>query len=125
MTPKEALNKLDNLAQWYESDVVGRGYEEAKRNREELTRTIDQALTELEELKRYPTADEVCKALSEYINDEVRFIDGKFCYLHRGATSHILDSGVRTFTLEQLLKKPSLITLIGCFYEGLEKGELK
>ena len=38
---------------------------------------IKQALTP-------PTSDEVCKALSKYFKQEVRNIDGAFCYLYGG-----------------------------------------
>ena len=135
MTAKEnTLLKAKASVSWIYSNILGKTVEAQLRTAKEIAQAreeyvswvsyllpIEQALTELEELKRYPTADEVCKALGELIGDEVRFISGKFYYLHKGATSHFLDSGVRAFTLEQLLKVPHLIILIGRFYEGLEK----
>lgn len=82
---------------------------------------IDDALAELEELKRYPTADEVCEALMneetiddvEYnkkLNDFLIFQDRYGEWLGRLSFKKIKE-----------LLPPHLITLIGRFYEGLEE----
>ena len=69
---------------------------------------------ELEYIKKAltpPTADEVCKALSEYLKRNVYYEDGMF-KVHSDVYGEIVDLN----TLP-----PHLITLIGRFYEGLEK----
>lgn len=94
---------------------------------------IDKAIAELEELKRYPTADEVCEALKKWIEEQnkygIMFISveynqetktfwinktyGEFHYLAR------LD-GIGQLDLGNNHYPPHLITLIGRFYEGIE-----
>jgi hypothetical protein len=34
------VKQLSNLAEWYESDVISDGYEEAKKHREDMTRRV-------------------------------------------------------------------------------------
>ena len=34
------VKELSNLAEWYESDVIGGGYEEAKKHREDMTQRV-------------------------------------------------------------------------------------
>jgi hypothetical protein len=125
MTSKEALKKLDSLARWYESDVVSHGYEEAKKHREELTSVIMKSLTELEELKRYPTADEVCKALGEYFGRNVYYGKGYFLYRKEEFYNQpfLVASKYKSGLIEitKNILPPHLITLIGRFYEGIEK----
>ena len=80
---------------------------------------IEKALTELEELKRYPTSDEVCEALSEELEDNVILFNGDFVAVEKGRVlvSRFDDGEL----LLQVSFKPHLITLIGRFYEGLEE----
>ena len=98
--------------------------------------SIDKSLTELEELKRYPTADEVCVELDKWyieatgdllianINDftydenEKRFYKRMLNKPHQ-MTICRLDTNDCVQLREPL--SPHLITLIGRFYEGLEK----
>ena len=115
MTPKEALNKAwDLVHEKYPSND-----EEIQLVRYAIKRAIDseQVLTELEELKRYPTADEVCEALSKYWGNQVQY-DERHCLFE-------MYVGDNTWKPIELLRmrtnKPSLITLIGRFYEGIEK----
>ena len=70
-----------------------------------------------------PTADEVCKALSDYFGFYYYYQDGYF-YKSDGI-KYIYPLKVSGFTEIQLYDghlPPHLITLIGRFYEGLEKG---
>lgn len=88
-------------------------------------KALKQTLTELEELKRYPTADEVCVALSEFSKISVYYEYGNFLYRKERfynqpflvATKY--KSGLIEMTKNVL--PPHIITLIGRFYEGLEK----
>jgi hypothetical protein len=147
MTPKQALKWLFLKAskqhrQLWEIKLT-KPYDERKRLVDEITSdlddhygelndtfyTIDQALTKLEELKRYPTADEVCKALGEYLERTVKMdIDNTFYYSDKnklGEYDEIIcgygwEHKHHTVGFDMDLP-PHLITLIGRFYEGLEK----
>ena len=79
-------------------------------------------LDELEGLKRYPTADEVCEALSEYYDKKVIFKENVFWYK---TIIYGNEQWVREVSLKDLSKdnRGDLITLIGRFYEGLEELE--
>lgn len=82
---------------------------------------FDQALTELEELKRYPTSEEVCEALSKefghtyYYGEELR----DFWCEEFGSDDHMRKWYLSNEPLNELVDYPNLITLIGRFYEGL------
>ncbi|MDY0140051.1 MAG: hypothetical protein RBR50_10145 [Candidatus Izemoplasmatales bacterium] len=67
-----------------------------------------------------PTADEVCEALSEYLGCDVTFKDNVFWYK---TIIYDNEQWVRDISLKDLSndKRFDLITLIGRFYEGLEK----
>ena len=105
MTPKEQLKEIYNGM----SNNIGFVKE---------FKNIEQALTELEELKRYPTSEEVCEAMSEYYGVEViyRKTDGFQVFRSRWNDGEYGD-----IYLEELIKTPHLITLLGRFYEGLGK----
>jgi hypothetical protein len=89
---------------------------------------IDKALDELNELKRYPTADEVCETLGREINDIVRYENGNF---YRGVKYEPDYSGIilpmeqNGFVFMYSGWRHHIITLIGRFYEGLEKERVK
>jgi len=106
MTPKEAFRRIEiNL-----SNYLGEGLVNERR-------IIKQALTELEELKCYPTSEEVCEALSKNWGNPVRYDER-----HSLFEMYVGDNTWKPVELLRMRTvKPSLITLIGRFYEGLEK----
>lgn len=120
MTPKE--NKvLQKALDVYKGRLTTFYEETIRKTTDELERT----LTELEALKRYPTADEVCKALSEYYNEEVLYDERRQAFHFKNSWYIVtFDNGYIQFAHHDYwkfdTKKPSLITLIGRFYEGLE-----
>lgn len=89
---------------------------------------IQNALTELEELKRYPTAEEVCEALSEHEKRNVIYSDKthEFYYLeYEGKVGEYKQFITETYgdglwSLGVYIP-PHIITLIGRFYEGVEE----
>lgn len=120
MTAKKALEKIGSTT-YYDWNNIPL----SEHFKEEFDR-VDKSLTELEELKRYPTADEVCEALSEFYRKLMMdiYYDEKlnsFCYGEYGDISVEvgLDKNGNLKIKEYL--PPHLITLIGRFYEGLEK----
>ena len=85
-----------------------------------------EAISELDKSLTPPTADEVCEALSEfygkkviYVADVKKFayegVDGwqEICYFGKNFKGDVIRFSFRL--------PPHLITLIGWFYEGLEK----
>lgn len=74
---------------------------------------------ELEELKRYPTADEVCEALGEYYNKPCIYRDGYFLIKGLDCAENLYQK----VYIDHLKRKPNLITLIGRFYENEVKVE--
>ena len=119
-------------------------YTEATRNTEDPSddtglayHTLEEALDELERLKRYPTVGDVCEALSKWIKEQGKygstFISveynkktntfwinktyGEFHYLA------MLD-GKRQLDIANNHYPPHLIILIGRFYQSL-KEEMK
>ena len=85
---------------------------------------FEKALTKLEELMRYPTADEVCKALIDYFGFGFYYQDN-FFYRSDGI-KYIYPLKVSGFTEIQLYDghlPPHLIILIGRFYEGVRKWQ--
>lgn len=90
-----------------------------------MSREQNQRYAELEQALTPPTADEVCKALCDFTNWEVKYstetkefyrkIENTECVLYITETY-----GDGNWTLGAYLP-PHLITLIGRFYEVLEK----
>ena len=111
MTPKEAFRRIDISL----SDYLGEGLINERK-------MISQALTELEELKRYPTSEEVCEALSEYLGRDVTYNDGTFELVYDDYTLFICECSKNNVAIGMTLP-PHLITLIGRFYENEVKGE--
>ena len=104
---KEDLRKQDNLYVEYLGDYL----------------QIKQALTELEELKRYPTSEEVCEAIqSELPYGTVKYIEGnqEFVFINHGEQSNITDVYGDRYKVIGFYKS-STLSLIGRFYEGVEK----
>lgn len=102
-----------------ESEILD--YIQLQRKREEYTSILqmryDLLKSELEALKKPPTADEVCKALSEFIDREVTYDDAKKDFVdgYRNSVEHFLFD---SYHLKNI--PPHLITMIGRFYEGLK-----
>lgn len=76
-------------------------------------------------LTQSPTSEEVCKALSEYFKEEVKYMNKLFYYgeglRHCEICDNYLDdiNGKSLFNINFALP-PHLITMIGKFYEGSE-----
>lgn len=106
MTPKEAFYKVLER-----SEFAYVGHDDVD--------MVIKALTELEELKRYPTSDEVCEALNTFDDfDNVEY-DDKTRTFYSGEI--ICYSGRYECIIFNYDLPPHLITLIGRFYEGMEK----
>lgn len=67
-----------------------------------------------------PTADEVCEALSEYFIDKYICVDNKF-YNYGGNEPKAVIYKINCSVVIRYDLPPRIITLIGRFYEGLEK----
>ena len=110
MTSKEAWNGLlDRI----------KNYAEIFEDKEEQALILKQ----LDVIRPYlvsPTADEVCKALSEFVGREVSYTNKQFHYIIKNTQVLIYVTETynnKTFSLGVYLP-PHLITLIGRFYEG-------
>lgn len=97
----EALEEVNNLIDYYVEESTTY----------DSWQVIIEALTP-------PTADEVCKALSEFIDREVTYDDAKKDFVDecRNSVEHFLFD---SYHLKNI--PPHLITMIGRFYERLEK----
>ena len=111
MTSKEAWNGLlDRI----------KNYAEIFEDKEEQALILKQ----LDVIRPYlvsPTADEVCKALSEFVGREVSYTNKQFHYIIKNTQVLIYVTETynnKTFSLGVYLP-PHLITLIGRFYEGV------
>ena len=124
MTPKEAFKEIKcqythhECKQFPDDDMqIGVRFEEE-------CKVVEQALTELEELKRYPTSDEVCEALQ---NDckiiTVIYDNGRFYDEDDGETvvSQFKVDGVSRLDFHDFIFRLDTILKIGRFYEGIEK----
>ena len=122
MTAKEAFNDIAHELRQRHMDMYADCDKEIislvidEMNKRETI--VDQALDELEELKRYPTADEVCKALSEYYHYEVEYSKKDMTFESELSWYACFKDGIIDFGGDKL--PPHLVTLIGRFYEGLE-----
>jgi hypothetical protein len=121
MTPKEALKGIKQAIAEHLHLKTGVSVEKHFEYLQYDTEIdiVEQALTELEELKRYPTADEVCEALSEYYHYEVEYSKRDMTFESELSWYACFKDGVIDFGGDKL--PPHLITLIGRFYEGVEK----
>ena len=89
---------------------------------------MEQSLTELEELKRYPTADEVCEALSEWLKEELPTLWNYKIYHDNGGFHYYNNEDYEIYFVDydEVFERiffprylpPHLITLIGRFYEA-------
>ncbi len=89
---------------------------------------IKNALTELEELKSYPTAEEVCEALSDYLEKKVKYVGHSFMLLDgfEVVDTNLDDIDGNYLPRINLQIPPYLIIMIGKFYESLvEKERIK
>ncbi|MDY0278385.1 MAG: hypothetical protein RBQ97_09925 [Acholeplasma sp.] len=70
-----------------------------------------------------PTVDEVCKALSDFLREEISYDNKQFHYIIKNTQCLMFVTETydnNTFSLGVYLP-PHLITMIGRFYEGVEK----
>ena len=114
MTPKEALEAIRKELQ----DRL-----EFPINLTPEYRLVSNALNELEELKKPPTVDEVCKALGEQLKQDINYGAKQFYYTIENTKCIMFVTetyGDGLWSINEYLP-PHLITLIGRFYEGLEK----
>ena len=122
MTPKEALNRIKQYPSYR-----GSFYKQFTASDEEFDKdvaNVEQALTELESIKRYPTADEVCKEIEKFLNTKHKVIFNnktKLFEIPDWDVYDVLNNTIFGFQNEIQDLPPHLITLIGRFYEGIEK----
>ena len=127
MTPKEALELLKRKAHTYDDEYCLPRMDckkELDDKTEEAYQRLLKSLTELEELKRYPTSDEVCKALSEYLKEPIKYDD--VIQIFYSVYEDEIETYARYYKGREELQvvnilPPHLITLIGKFYEGVGK----
>lgn len=118
MTPKEAFEKIKRVVKLLQRKLE-------TNEQDENMEVVEQALTELEELKRYPTADEVCKAIQKELDyGTVEYVEGnrEFMFVNHGEKQNITVVGDR-YKVTRFFKS-STLSLIGRFYEGLG-GKIK
>lgn len=88
-----------------------------------MSREQNQRYAELEEALTPPTVDEVCVALSErYNNASIQYLEDKKSFVYGYLLSTIcrlVGDGTVYWGTRDL--PPHLVTMIGRFYEGLEK----
>ena len=117
MTPKEALDFLvKNLP--VEAQHTTSIYHPA-------IRVLLQSITELEALKKPPTVEEVCKALSVCLAKDISYGAKQFYYTIEKTECIMFVTetyGDGLWSINEYLP-PHLITLIGRFYERLEVKE--
>ena len=96
-----------------------------------INSNVSKYMDSLKSILTPPTADEVCEALSKYMKEEVKYIPHRL----KKNGFYLVDSGIYlvslgydnqvNFSCNDWIKfntlPPSLITLIGRFYEGLGK----
>ena len=86
---------------------------------------------EVKQVLTPPTPDEVCKALSEYVNQyakdytpTVRYEGNLFVLYKNGEISKILVKTINGEVIStNVFLPPHLITMIGMFYEGVNNNE--
>ena len=129
MTPKEAFEILvKNISISTDDETWKLLTEDSKYPLKQLEeyKLVTQALTELEELKRYPTSKEVIVTWLNYFKSKIIFYDEiskTFKEIHLSRNDEIISYYAdKTITINANYGlPPHLITLIGRFYEGLEK----
>ncbi len=132
MTPKEALKGIKQRINYSLHKPENVDTKERQQRRidksEKQISIIEQALNELEELKRVPTAKEVCEAIQE--NLTLR----KIVYNEKD-NSFGLEYGIPPLYLPLVESKerfityfpfatPKILILIGKFYEGQVKADV-
>ena len=119
MTPKEALLNLVTLMR----DEYNFPF-----NLTTEYKLLKQALNELEALKKPPTVEEVCEALSQFYKEQVSYSNDRHNHMFYFEKSRL---GIVMLLFENINfirgdyhktnnLPPHLITLIGRFYEGLK-----
>ncbi len=79
-----------------------------------LGEKLEKIIKENSKLKKTPTTDEVCEALSKYWGNPIQY-DKR----HRIFDMYVGDNIWKPIELLRLRSVPHLITLIGRFYEGI------
>ena len=120
MTPKEALKRIETVKAW--NGGVYRQYTSSTEPFMEDIINVEEALTELEELKRYPTSEEVCEAIQRDLEiEKVVYDKGRFYDEDDGETIvRMWEDGTITFD-EYILLNLKTLSLVIRFYEGLGK----
>ena len=133
MTPKEALeylkNRISKLSLNHKignRDIANLEIKDIVTGVElHVIPTLETTLNELESLKKPPTVDEICKALSEQLKQKVSYGAKQFYYTieNTNCVMFVTETyGDGLWSINEYLP-PHLITLIGRFYEGLEVKE--
>ena len=125
MTHKEAFERIKLALAKHLSEETGVSIEKHLDYIENDTdiENVGKALNELEELKRYPTSDEVCEAFKTYYKyghgEGIKYdeLSGEFRFFNNTVVADYSVFGYRVL----IYLPPHFITLIGRFYEGLEE----
>ena len=122
MTPKEALKGIKQAIAEHLHKQTGENVEKHFKYVTEID-IVDKALNELEELKSYPTAEEVCEALSDYLEKKVKYVGHSFMLLDgfEVVDTNLDDIDGNYLPRINLQIPPYLIIMIGKFYESLEE----
>lgn len=107
------LEALNGLAQFIIMNDTGT---DESASAIEWHNTLKQALTP-------PTSEEVCEVLSEYFIDKYICVDNKF-YNYGGNEPKAVIYKIECGVVIKYALPPHLITLIGRFYEGMEKKDV-
>ena len=86
-----------------------------------INSNVSKYMDSLKSILTPPTADEVCKELSEFVGREVSYTNKQFHYIIKNTQVLMFVTETynnKTFSLGVYLP-PHLITLIGRFYEGV------
>ena len=110
MTPKEAIERIIENLPTYKGFL------------DDIT-VVKQVLTELEELKRYPTSKEVCLSIMKHYDSKIVFYNEMaktFNEVHLTRNEEVVSNYANgEVGINYNALPPHLITLIGRFYEGI------
>ena len=127
MTPKEALHTIYKPVD-YEVAILDLDLDVSVED--EVYKVLYKAIKEFEELKRYPTTEEVCNELNKYLKNDVDvlYVNGSFyfkCVNYRNEETLTFISLSSNYGKTYYIKYPLpayLLILLGRFYEGVEKS---
>jgi hypothetical protein len=121
MTLLKALELLKRKAHTYDDEYCFPKMDckkELDDKTEEAYQRLLKALTELEELKRYPTSEEVCEAIQEDIQWSCQFEDNQFKFIDGEQYIVKMQNGRIVYNMSPTPKTNYLIIR---FYEGVGK----